>query len=101
MPEIFLSWGFWYAAGGAIVAVAAILLVAILLVARGIEKQAARALAAARRVEEGTRPLWKLQGALETLEAILHRGAAIRAKTSALADSLDGPAPAESERRAG
>ena len=98
MPELITSWAFWYAVGGAVVLVAALLLIAILLVARGIEKQASRALGAARRVEAATRPIWELDGALGTLEAIHHRGAAIREKTSALAGRI---APDTAERRAG
>lgn len=86
----FASWTLWYLVGGAVVAVAALLLIAILLVARGIEREAERALEAARRIQENTGPIPALSGALETLLAIHHRTGAIAEKTEALAGILHG-----------
>lgn len=99
MPEIFLSWGFWFAVGAAIVVIAATVVIAILLVARGIEREAARALAAAREVETVTQPLWALAGALAKLETVLHRAVAIAGKTGMLADAVES-AGSDAERRA-
>lgn len=101
MPELFLSWSFWYAVGGAVVVVAAALLVIILVTARGIEKEATRALEAARRVERNTEAIAALGGARDVLEGIRTHVDAIEAKTGALASALGGDAearePAERE----
>lgn len=90
MPEIFLSWGFWFAVGGALVAVAAALLVTILLAARGIEEEAARALEAARAVEASTRPIWELDGARNTLEDLRGHVDSLEQVTGRLAGALHG-----------
>lgn len=92
MPELFASWGFWYAVGGAIVVVAAALLIAILLVARGIEKEAARALAAGARIRDHTDALFLLGGALEALETLRDRAAAVEEKTALLGRTVHGEA---------
>lgn len=104
MPELFMSWGFWYAVGGAIVVIAAVLLIVILLTARGIEEEASRALEAARRVEENTSAVPALSGARDTLERIRAHVDGIREKTGTLAGAVGGgqgtaeEAPKEWER---
>lgn len=90
MPEIFLSWGFWFAVGGALVAVAAALLVTILLVARGIEEEASRALEACREVEAATRAIWELDGARDTLEDVRGHVDSLERVTGRLAGALHG-----------
>lgn len=90
MPELFASWGFWYAVGGAIVVVAAALLIAILLVARGIEKEAGRALAAGAAIRDRTDALFLLGGALEGLETLRDRSAAVEGKAALLARTVHG-----------
>lgn len=90
MPELFASWAFWYAVGGAIVLVAAALLVTILIVARGIEKEAARALAAGVTIRENTDALSLLGGALEKLEALRARAETVEQKTALLAGAVHG-----------
>lgn len=92
IPEIFLSWGFWYAVGGAVVALAAALLVTIVLVARGIEREARRALAAAREIEEHTRAIPGLAGALTAVESIHRRALGVVGSTARLAGLLAGAA---------
>lgn len=94
VPEIFLDWGFWYVVGVAVVLIAAALLIAILLVARSIAVHAGRALAAGARIEENTRAIWSLQGALEGLETIRDRAAAVEEKAEFLADAVHGGAGA-------
>lgn len=94
MPELFLSWGFWYAVGGAVVVIAATLLIVILMTARGIEKEAGRALEAARRVEENTGAIPALSGARDTLERIRGHVDAIAEKTGALGGAVGGDAGA-------
>ena len=97
MPEIFGSWLFWYAVGGAIVLAAAILLIAILVVARGIEKEAGRALAAAREIEANTKVIWRLGEARDAVETIRDAAEAIAAKGEFLLSALHGEAGARRE----
>ncbi len=88
MPELFSSWGFWYVVGVAIVAIAATVVIAILLVARGIEKEATRALAAGARVKMNTDPLFELGGALEGLETVREVAGRVEAKAGHLARAV-------------
>lgn len=90
MPEIFLSWGFWFTVGGALVAVAATLLVTILLVARGIEEEASRALEACRKVEARTGAVWDLDGARNTLEDVRGHVDSLEWVTGRLAGAFHG-----------
>lgn len=90
MPAYVSTWGFWFAVGGAVVLVAATLLIVILLVARSIEKHATRALDAARRIEENTRPIWALAEARESLEAIRDTVEAVEEKSDLLLRTLHG-----------
>lgn len=92
MPSVFLEWSFWYIVGGALVLVAAALLVTILLVARGIEKEAARALRACRDINENTNAIWELEDARERLEQIRDGAMAIEEKAGLLARTLHGGA---------
>lgn len=64
------DWILWWAIGAAVVLIAAGLLIWILLVARGIEKQAVRAREAARRLKVATDPAWTLIGAVHALEDV-------------------------------
>lgn len=99
MPELFFSWGFWYVVGAAVVVIAAALLITILFVARGIEKEAARALHAARRIEHNTRAIPALAGALTTLETIRSHAGNIAGQTEMLAGALHGePGSAQARR---
>jgi len=74
------------------VAIAAILLIAILLVARGIEREAERALAAVGRIERNTRVLWNLGSACEAMSRIRWAAEGIAAKVEALAGAVHGEA---------
>lgn len=98
VPELFGSWTFWYVVGGAVVLVAALLLIAILVVARGIAGEAERALAAARRIEANTGAIPALAGALDLLLDIHDRARGIADKTDALAGIVHG-APGGAEAR--
>lgn len=98
IPEPFTRWGFWWAVGGAVVALAAVLLITVLVIARGIAAHAERALAAARRIEANTKPIWALAGALETLVRIREAAVAIAQKTGTLAGTLHGE-PGGARRR--
>lgn len=97
IPQVLTSWVLWYAVGGALVAVAAGLLIAIVVVARGIEKEAGRALAAARRIEANTQVIWALAGADEALQEIRGAAEAIAAKGGILLAALHGGSGARSQ----
>lgn len=92
MPDFWFSWTFWYGVGGAIVVIAATLLIAILVVARGIEKEADRALAAVREIEANTRVLWSLGPAREAMERIRRAAESIADRVEALAGAVHGEA---------
>ena len=94
MPELFVNWGFWYVVGIAIVLVAATLLIVILQAARGIEREAGRTLTALQAVEENTRAIWNLAGALEGFEKVRDLGGAVEAKAAYLVAALHGEAGA-------
>lgn len=99
MPDLFFEWGFWYLVGAAVVVVAAALLVTILLVARGIEREATRALEACREIEENTRAIWDLADARDTLEEIRGHVDAIEELTGHLSGVLQGGPRAEEVER--
>jgi hypothetical protein len=84
------GWTLWFVVGGAVVVVAASLLVAILLVARGIERDAGRALAAAVDVRARTQPIWLLGTALDLSREVRNRVEAIEEKAGALAGTVHG-----------
>lgn len=90
VPEIFSSWGFWFAIGAAVVVIAAAVVITILVVARGIEKEAARALAAGARVKENTDAIFALGGALDGLEAIRVAAGEVEKKAAHLARAVHG-----------
>lgn len=90
MPDIVSTWGFWFAVGGAVVVVAATLLITILVVARSIEEHAARALEAARDIEENTRSIRALADARDSLERIRATVEAVEEKSGRLLRTLHG-----------
>lgn len=101
LPALFTSWTFWYVVAVAVILIAATLLIAILLVARGIEREAGRALAAGARIKENTDSLFLLGGVRDALENLRGHALAIEAKgahlASAVHDEAAGAAPAERE----
>lgn len=88
MPDLFASWTLWYVAGAIVVAIAASVVVTILLVARGIEKEAARALAAGARVKANTDAIFALADALEGLEGVREVAGRVEAKAALLAAAV-------------
>lgn len=94
MPDLFFEWTFWYLVGGAVVLVAAALLITILLVARGIASEAVRALEACRVAEANVRSVRDLAAARDTLESIRDHADDIEATTGELAGVLHGEAGA-------
>lgn len=92
--DLFRLWYVWLAIGGAAVVVAAALLVTIWLTARGIEREARRALSAVERIGAATRPIWKLDDTNQAAEALLAAARDLEAHGAAIASALGGPDPA-------
>jgi hypothetical protein len=81
-------WVLGYTLGAAVVVVVAALLIAILLVARNIERLAGQALGVAAQIEAATRPIWSLAGANEIVEEMAASARAIEAQITTIADEL-------------
>lgn len=83
-------WTWSLVAAGAVVAVAALLLIAIWRTAVGIEGLAGTALGTARRIVDNTTATWRLHDVKEAAADILDSARAIGAKGTALADAVEG-----------
>ena len=81
-------WTLGFALGAAVVLVVAALLIAILLVARNIERLAGQALGVAGEIVAATRPVWVLGDANNIVEEITTAVRSIDAQVTALADQL-------------
>ena len=81
-------WTLGFALGALVVLAVAALLVAILLVARNIERLAGQALAVAGDIVSATRPVWVLGDANDIVEDIATAVRSIDAQVTALADQL-------------
>ena len=81
-------WTLGFALGAAVVLVVAALLIAILLVARNIERLAGQALGVAGEIEAATRPIWALGDANDLVEEIATAVRSIDAQVTALANHL-------------
>ena len=81
-------WTLGFALGAAVVLVVAALLIAILLVARNIERLATQALGVAGDIVAATRPVWVLGDANDIVEEIATAVRSIDAHVTALADQL-------------
>lgn len=90
IPELFTSWTFWFLVAGAVVVIAASLLITILLVARSIRSEARRALEAVRRIDDHTAPIWRLQGVLQGIGRVRTAAERIADRTEALAGAVHG-----------
>jgi hypothetical protein len=89
--DLFRLWYLWLAIGGAIVIVAAALLVTIWLTARGIEGQARRALVAVERIGTATRPIWKLDDTNHVADELLAAARDLETHGAMIASALGGP----------
>jgi len=92
--DLFWLWYLWLAIGGAVVVVAAALLVTIWLTACGIERQARRALTAVEQIRAATQPIWKLDETNHAAEDLLAASRDLEAHGAAIASALGGPGPA-------
>ncbi len=88
--ELWAGWRLWMGVAAAIVVVAAALLVTIWLTARGILREALRALAAAETIRTNTQCIWALQTTNEVAERMAGTVEAIQRQGGALVDALEG-----------
>jgi hypothetical protein len=96
--DLYRLWYLWLGIGGAIIVVAAALLVAIWLAARGIEREARRALSAAGRIREATGPVWRLDDTNRVADELLAAARDLEAHGGQIAAALGGPGPAQRSR---
>jgi hypothetical protein len=92
--DLYRLWILGLALGGAIVIVAAALLVTIWLTARGIEREAVRALRAVERIREATRPIWLLDETNRVADELLAATRVLEAHGAEIAAVLGGAGPA-------
>jgi len=96
--DLYRLWYVWLVIGGAIVVVAAALLVTIWLTARGIEREALRALRAVERIRESTQPIWRLDDTNRVAEGLAVAARELERHGGAIAAALEGADPAERMR---
>ena len=82
-------WTFGFIVGGAIVLVVAMLLIAILLVARNIRRLAAEALSVAGEIESATKPIWNIGAANGIIKEIAVAVRSIESRIKAIAAALE------------
>jgi hypothetical protein len=88
--ELWAAWRLWMMVAVVLVLVAAALLVTILVTARRILNEAARALAAVETIQKNTAAIWELQKTNEVAARILEAVEAVEQKGGALAGALEG-----------
>ena len=93
--ELYRLWCLWLAIGGAIVVVAGALLVTIWLTARGIEREALRALRAVERIGAATKPIWLLDETNRAADELLAAARDLETHGGAIASALGGTDPAQ------
>jgi len=96
--DLFRLWYLWLAIGGAIVVVAAALLVTIWLTARGIDAQAHRALAAVEKIRTATTPIWRLDDTNHVADELLAAARDLEAHGGMIVSALGGPDTARRSR---
>ncbi|MBA3345558.1 MAG: hypothetical protein H0T44_09720 [Gemmatimonadales bacterium] len=92
--DLWAAWRFWMIVAGAVVVIAAALLITIWLTARGILAHAVRALHAAEKIRQNTLPIWELQTTNEVATELLATVESIEAKGGKLAEALQSHAGA-------
>jgi hypothetical protein len=96
--DLYRLWYLWLAIGGAVVVVAAALLVIIWLTARGIRREARRALRAVEKIGVATQPIWLLGETNEVAEGLLAAARELEAHGSQIASALGGSEPVHGSR---
>jgi hypothetical protein len=88
--ELWAAWRLWMAVALIVVLVAAVLLIVVWRLARGIRHEALRALAAVEAIQKNTQSIWALQATNDVASHMADTVEAIRAKGGALAEALEG-----------
>lgn len=96
--DLYRLWVLWLVVGGALVVVAAALLIAIAVVARGIEREAGRARRAVERIRESTRPIWALDDTNRVADDLLAATRDIGTHAGEIARALGGSEAPEEAR---
>lgn len=86
--DIYGWWFFWVGIAGAVVAVAAALLVTIVMLARQIASLAATGLAVVEQIEQNTKPIWQLNATNHVARQLLDGAQAIEGSADAIVDAL-------------
>lgn len=92
--DLWSAWRMWMVVAVVIVLVAATLLIMIWRTARGMYREALRALAAAEKIRENTNPIWALKTTNEVAATMLATVQHIEANGGALAAALESHAGA-------
>ena len=92
--DLWSSWRMWMIVATAIILVAAVLLIAIWQTARGIYREALRALSAAEKIRANTDPIWALKTTNEVATMMLETVQHIEKNGGALAGALESHAGA-------
>jgi len=93
--DLYRLWHIWLAIGGIIVVVAAALLVAIWVTARGIEREALGALRAVEKIGAATRPIWRLDDTNRVADELLAAARDLETHGGEIASALDGTGPTQ------
>src|SRR5262245_14381213 len=96
--QLWAAWRLWLIVAAVVVVIAAALLITIWMTARAIYANAVRALAAARKIQAQTAPIWALQTSNEVAQGLLDTVQSIGKKGAALAEALESRSE---ERRVG
>lgn len=92
--DLWSAWRLWMSVAVVIILVAATLLIMIWRTARGIHREALRALAAAEKIRANTNPIWALETTNEVAGTMLATVQHIEANGGALATALESHAGA-------
>ena len=87
-------WFIGLGVGGAVVAVVAALVLTLIGTARSILRNAERALDAANKIVENTRPIWELERTNSAAAQLLEEVQSIERHATQVADALEAPEPA-------
>ena len=82
-------WNLGFILGGAIVIIVAVLLIAILLVARNIRRLAAEALSMAGEIETATAPIWGIGAANDIIREMAIAAKSIESRVKTMAAALE------------
>jgi len=88
--QLYQAWTLWLAVAAVLVAAAAGLLIWILILARAIAGNAARALRAAEKIRSNTQPIWALAATNATASQLLEAAWSIEDHARQVADLLEG-----------